>query len=325
MKKLLILLFPVLCFSQKGVYQNDFAHTYSIVARDANTGEMAVGVQSHWFSVGTLVSWGKSGVGVVATQSFVNPSFGPEGLEFMEKEVSAEMTLSNLISKDEGRDYRQVAMIDKNGSVSAYTGKKCIESASHYIGENFSVQANMMLNDMVVPAMKEAFIKNATLPLAERIIKVFEAAESVGGDIRGRQSAALIVVGPEKTKNSWEDKKIDLRVDDSENPVKEIKRLLKVYRAYEHMNKGDLAIEKNDMNLALKEYSMAQDLFPENIEMSFWKAIALINNEEANLAKPILIKVFEKDSNWRKLILRLPSSGLISLSKENLETFLNSF
>jgi uncharacterized Ntn-hydrolase superfamily protein len=183
----------------------------------------------------------------------------------------------------------------------------------------------MMLNDMVVPAMKEAFIKNATLTLAERIIKVFEAAESVGGDIRGRQSAALIVVGPKKTKNSWEDKKIDLRVDDSENPVKEIKRLLKVYRAYEHMNKGDLAIEKNDMNLALKEYSMAQDLFPENIEMSFWKAIALINNEEANQAKPILIKVFEKDSNWRKLILRLPSSGLISLSKEDLETFLNGF
>jgi uncharacterized Ntn-hydrolase superfamily protein len=243
----------------------------------------------------------------------------------MENEVSAEMALLNLISKDEGRDYRQVAMIDKNGSVSAYTGQKCIESASHYIGENFSVQANMMLNDMVVPAMKEAFIKNATLTLAERIIKVFEAAESVGGDIRGRQSAALIVVGPKKTKNSWEDKKIDLRVDDSENPVKEIKRLLKVYRAYEHMNKGDLAIEKNDMNLALKEYSMAQDLFPENIEMSFWKAIALINNDEANQAKPILIKVFEKDSNWRKLILRLPSSGLISLSKEDLETFLNGF
>ena len=322
MKKLLILLFPILCFSQKGVYQNDFAHTYSIVARDANTGEMAVGVQSHWFSVGTLVSWGKSGVGVVATQSFVNPSYGPRGLELMESGLTAKNALKKLTDQDEGRNYRQAAMIDVNGSVDAYTGESCIESAGHYVGENFSVQANMMLNDKVIPMMKKAFVENSDLPLAERIIKVFEAAESVGGDIRGKQSAAIIVVGGEKTKNIWEDKKIDLRVDDSEDPIKEITRLLKVHRAYEHMNEGDLAIEENDMDKALIEYGKAQSLFPNNTEMSFWKGIALLNNDRKKDAKEIFKKVFRKNPNWKKLIYRLPKSGLISLTINELDLFL---
>ena len=226
-KKIVIILlitYPLSSTGQTNPYSDKFAHTYSIVAKDANTGEMAVGVQSHWFSVGTLVSWGKSGVGVVATQSFVNPSYGPNGIELMENGVSAEEALKNLTDKDEGRDFRQAAMLDVNGSVNAFTGEKCIESAGHFVGENFSVQANMMLNDKVIPAMKKAFQDNSNLPLAERIIKVFEAAESVGGDIRGKQSAALIVVGAEKTSNVWEDKKIDLRVDDSSNPIKEINR-----------------------------------------------------------------------------------------------------
>ena len=326
-KKIVIILlitYPLSSIGQTNPYSDQFAHTYSIVAKDANTGEMAVGVQSHWFSVGTLVSWGKSGVGVVATQSFVNPSYGPNGIELMENGVSAEEALKQLTDQDEGRDFRQAAMLDVNGSVNAFTGEKCIESAGHFVGENFSVQANMMLNDKVIPAMKKAFQDNSNLPLAERIIKVFEAAESVGGDIRGKQSAALIVVGAEKTSNVWEDKKIDLRVDDSSNPIKEIKRLLKVHRAYEHMNRGDLAIEENDMEKALSEYGKAQVLFPENHEMSFWKAIALLNNGKKDAARPILKKVFKENSNWKKLIYRLPKSGLISMKAKELDSFLNN-
>jgi len=315
-QSLLLFLIPLFCFSQKSIYKNKFAHTYSIIAKDSITGEMAVGVQSHWFSVGTLVSWGKSGVGVVATQSFVNPSFGPEGLKLMENGITATEALNRLIKDDDGRDYRQVAMLDVNGFVSAYTGEKCIESAGHYVGNNFSVQANMMLNANIVPAMKKAFLINTKLPLAERIIKVFEAAENEGGDIRGKQSAALVVVGNEKTNNSWEDKKIDLRVDDSNHPILELKRLLKVHRAYEYMNKGDLAIEKKNMKLALQEYQRAQELFPENLEMSFWKAITLINNGMTERALPILKTIFEKNSNWKKLILRLPNSGLLNLSNQ---------
>ena len=326
-KKIVIILlitYPLSSTGQTNPYSDKFAHTYSIVAKDANTGEMAVGVQSHWFSVGTLVSWGKSGVGVVATQSFVNPSYGPNGIELMENGVSAEEALKNLTDKDEGRDFRQAAMLDVNGSVNAFTGEKCIESAGHFVGDNFSVQANMMLNDKVIPAMKKAFQDNSNLPLAERIIKVFEAAESVGGDIRGKQSAALIVVGAEKTSNVWEDKKIDLRVDDSSNPIKEIKRLLKVHRAYDHMNKGDLAIEENDMDKALSEYGKAQVLFPENHEMSFWKAIALLNNGKKEAARPILKKVFKENPNWKKLIYRLPKSGLILMKFKELDSYLNN-
>ncbi|MBC8397330.1 MAG: DUF1028 domain-containing protein [Flavobacteriales bacterium] len=327
MKKIVIVLlitYPLSSTGQTNPYSDKFAHTYSIVAKDANTGEMAVGVQSHWFSVGTLVSWGKSGVGVVATQSFVNPSYGPNGIELMENGVSAEEALKNLTDKDEGRDFRQAAMLDVNGSVNAFTGEKCIESAGHFVGDNFSVQANMMLNNEVIPAMKKAFEDNSNLPLAERIIKVFEAAESVGGDIRGKQSAALIVVGAQKTSNVWEDKKIDLRVDDSSNPIKEIKRLLKVHRAYDHMNKGDLAIEENDMDKALSEYGKAQVLFPENHEMSFWKAIALLNNGKKEAARPILKKVFKENPNWKKLIYRLPKSGLILMKFNELDSYLNN-
>ena len=326
-KKIVIILlitYPLSSIGQTNPYSDKFAHTYSIVAKDANTGEMAVGVQSHWFSVGTLVSWGKSGVGVVATQSFVNPSYGPNGIELMENGVSAEEALKNLTDKDEGRDFRQAAMLDVNGSVNAFTGEKWIESAGHFVGKNFSVQANMMLNNKVIPAMKKAFQDNSNLPLAERIIKVFEAAESVGGDIRGKQSAALIVVGAEKTSNVWEDKKIDLRVDDSSNPIKEIKRLLKVHRAYEHMNRGDLAIEENDMEKALSEYGKAQVLFPENHEMSFWKAIALLNNGKKEAARPILKRVFRENPNWKKLIYRLPKSGLISMEFKDLDSYLKN-
>ena len=324
MKKIILLslLVPLVILGQNNPYSDKFAHTYSIVAKDVKTGEMAVGVQSHWFSVGTLVSWGKSGVGVVATQSFVNPSYGPRGLELMESGLTAKNALKKLTDQDEGRNYRQAAMIDVNGSVDAYTGESCIESARHYVGENFSVQANMMLNDEVIPMMKKAFVENSDLPLAERIIKVFEAAESVGGDIRGKQSAAIIVVGGEKTKNIWEDKKIDLRVDDSEDPIKEITRLLKVHRAYEHMNEGDLAIEENDMDKALIEYGKAQSLFPNNTEMSFWKGIALLNNDRKKDAKEIFKKVFRKNPNWKKLIYRLPKSGLISLTINELDLFL---
>lgn len=319
MKKLLFLLLPLFVFSQVKI-KKQLAHTYSIVAMDEKTGEMAVGVQSHWFSVGTIVSWGKSGVGVVATQSFVNPAYGPEGIKLMESGVSAEEALTKLVSEDESRDYRQAAMLDINGSVIAYTGEKCIVDAGQYIGKNFSVQANMMLNDKVVPAMKKAFEENSELSLAERIIKVFEAAEESGGDIRGKQSAALLVVGPEKTDNEWQDKKIDLRVDDSENPVKEIKRLLKVHRAYEHMNKGDLAIEHGDMEKALFEYGSAEALFPDNLEMKFWKAVALLNNSRLNEAKEIFKYVIERNDNWEKLLLRLPRSNLISLTLEQIKT-----
>lgn len=329
MKKILFFLFLAGMTFHNGSAQlknkngDAFAHTYSIVARDSVTGEMAVGVQSHWFSVGSLVSWGRSGVGVVATQSFVNPAYGPQGLERMEKGGNATTALKELIAEDEGREYRQVAFLDAKGNTAAFTGENCVESAMHHAAENFSVQANMMLNDEVIPAMKKAWKDNLSLPLAERVVQVLLAAEAAGGDIRGSQSAALIVVGPEKVKNSWEDKKIDLRVDDHQQPLEELERLLKVARAYEFMNKGDLAMEEEDIDEALKQYSKAEELFPENLEMQYWKAIALANSGRMKEALPIFRSIFKEDENWRTMTTRLPASGLLNVSEEDLNRIVN--
>ena len=298
------------------------AHTFSIVARDTATGEMAIGVQSHWFSVGTIVSWGRSGVGVVATQSFVNPAYGPNGLDLMSQGKSAEEALQILVEADRGRNYRQVAFLDASGSVSAYTGSSCISSASHAMGENYSVQANMMLNDDVVPAMSKAFMKYSTLPLAERVLKVLQAAQAAGGDIRGKQSAALIVVGPQVVDEVWNDHKINLRVDDHQDPLEELDRLLRVHRAYDHMNRGDLAVEHLDMESALREYGAAEKMFPHNLEMKYWKAVALANKGRIEEALPVFEYVFDRNLNWRELTRRLPASGLLTVTDSVLQTIL---
>ncbi|TKJ24571.1 MAG: Zn-dependent protease [Promethearchaeota archaeon Loki_b31] len=303
--------------------RSDIAHTYSIVARDPKTGEMGVGVQSHYFSVGSIVSWGESGVGVVATQSLVNASFGLHGLELLKQGKSPKEALDFLISEDEGRDVRQVAILDAQGRVAAHTGSKCIIHAGHIEGENFSVQANMMLTDKVWSAMAKSFKSSVNLPLAERIVKTMEAAETVGGDIRGKQSAAILIVGSKEVKNKWEDKIIDLRVEDNEQPVKELSRLLKLHRAYKHMDKGDLAIEQNEMEKALKEYDSALNLFPENLEMKFWTAVSLANNQKLKEASELFKAIFKKDNNWRLLTERLPKSGLLNLTKKELEDILS--
>jgi uncharacterized Ntn-hydrolase superfamily protein len=301
----------------------NLAHTYSIVARDTKTGEMGVGVQSHYFSVGSIVSWGESGVGVVATQSLVNASFGLRGLELLKQGKSPEEALNFLISEDEGRDVRQVAILDAQGRVATHTGTKCIIHAGHITGDNFSVQANMMLTNKVWSAMAKNFEMNTNLPLAERIIKAMEAAETVGGDIRGKQSAAILLVGGKEVKNKWEDKIIDLRVEDHEEPVRELERLLKLYRAYKHMDKGDLAMEHHNMKAALKEYDSALNITPNNLEMKFWTAVTLANNQKIKEASKFFKKVFDKDNNWRLLAERLPESDLLTVSKDDLKKILS--
>lgn len=308
--------------AQVYLQKNPLAHTYSIVARDPNTGEMAVGVQSHWFSVGTSVSWGEAGVGVVATQSFTNKSFGLRGLKLLKEGKTAQEALDILLGADEGEAFRQVAILDNQGNVATHTGSKNIQFAGHYQGDNFSVQANMMLTDKVWPAMAEAYEKNKDLPLAERVMATLHAAQAEGGDIRGKQSAALLVVKGEQVENAWEDPMIDLRVDDNTEPLKELSRLLKVYRAYQHMNSGDLAVEKNNMELAMKEYSAAEEMFPNNFEMKYWKAVTLANNGDYKTAIPIFKLVFDYDKNWKELTKRLPEVGLLNVDKSFYEKLL---
>ena len=325
-------LFKMVCFfailisfqlSAQTFFGNEpLAHTFSIVARDTETGEMGVAVQSHWFSVGSIVAWGEAGVGVVATQSFVNPSFGQRGLELLKQGKSAQEVVDILIASDEGRDVRQLAIVDAKGNSASYTGAKCISEAGNIAGDNYSVQANMMLNNTVWGAMSRAF-ENSSGPLAERLITALEAAQNEDEDIRDKQSACLLVVRSTPTGNIWEDRLIDLRVEDNPNPIIELKRLLKVHRAYDHMNAGDLAVEKNDMKLAIDEYNTAMKMFPENLEMKFWTAVSLANTGEVEKSLPMFKEIFEKDNNWKELTKRLIPVGLLTVDEKILKEIIN--
>jgi uncharacterized Ntn-hydrolase superfamily protein len=285
-------------------------NTYSIVARDPATGEMGVAVQSHWFSVGPIVAWAEAGVGAVATQSFVDPTYGKLGLELMRVGRSAPEALKGLLAADSGSAVRQVAMIDAQGRVAAHTGERCVAAAGHIVGENFSVQANMMEKDTVWPAMAKAF-RETKGDLAARMMAALEAAEAAGGDIRGKQSAALVVVSAKPTGKAWIDRKFDIRVDDHPKPLEELKRLLTLQRAYNLMNEGDLAIERNDAKAALEAYSGAQALVPGNAEMVFWTAVSLVNIKRVDEALPLFQKTFQMDPRWRELLTRLPKAGLL--------------
>ncbi|HKS09062.1 MAG TPA: DUF1028 domain-containing protein [Pyrinomonadaceae bacterium] len=296
--------------SQKTAKPTRPVHTFSIVCRDPATGELGVAVQSHWFSVGSIVAWAEAGVGAVATQSFVDPSYGKNGLELMRAGKTAPDTLKELLAKDEGREVRQVAMIDAQGRVDAWTGKNDIQAAGHIVGKDFSVQANLMLNDKIWPAMARAF-ETTRGDLAERMLAALDAAQAAGGDIRGRQSAALIVVTGKPTGQAWKDRTFDLRVDDSPEPLKELRRLVRLQRAYNHMNAGDLAVEKKDNEGALREYSAAEKLVPDNAEMIYWHAVALVNMGRVDDSLPLFRKVFAMDRNWITLTPRLPKSGLL--------------
>jgi uncharacterized Ntn-hydrolase superfamily protein len=285
-------------------------HTFSIVARDPDTGELGVAVQSHWFSVGPIVAWAEAGVGAVATQSFVDPSYGKNGLDMMRGGKSAPDTLKELLGKDDAKEVRQVAMIDAQGRVEAWTGRNDIQAAGHILGKNFSVQANLMLNDKVWPAMARAF-ESTKGDLADRMLAALDAAQAAGGDIRGRQSAALIVVTGKPTGQAWKDRTFELRVDDSPQPLQELRRLVTLQRAYNHMNAGDLAVEKKDNEGALREYSAAEKLVPDNAEMIYWHAVALVNMGRVDESLPLFRKVFAMDRNWITLTPRLPKSGLL--------------
>lgn len=310
---------PILMLAQKPFGGEPLAHTYSIVAIDPETGEMGAAVQSNWFSVGTLVIWGEPGVGVVATQSFVNPAYGPEGLQLMGMGFSPEQAIQMLTGKDEGQMFRQLGMLNAKGESAAFTGDKCIEAAGHLVGDGYAVQANLMSNDKVWPAMAKAFEASEGQPLAERMMSALEAAQAAGGDIRGKQSAAMIVVGGKRMQHPWEGRLVDLRVDDHAEPLRELRRLLQVHRAYEYMNRGDLAVEAGEMEKAKAEYGAAEALFPDNLEMKYWHAVALANRGDLEAALPLFAEIFKKGPNWRELTPRLTKNGLLNVDEKALK------
>jgi uncharacterized Ntn-hydrolase superfamily protein len=296
-------------------------NTYSIVARDAKTGELGVAVQSHWFSVGSGVPWAEAGVGAVATQSFIDPSYGPLGLALMRAGRTAPEALAALVAGDSGRDVRQVGMVDAKGTVATHTGKLCIPAAGGQSGKDYVVQANLMDKPTVWPAMARAF-EATSGDLAERMLAALDAAEKEGGDIRGRQSAALIVVKGTSTGRPWADRAFDLRVDDHQEPLVELRRLVGVQRAYTRMTAGDDCVAIKDWPCAEREYGAAEAMFPENAEMAFWHAIALASNGRLEPARPLFKKAFAADARWRELVKRLPEVEQLPKDPKLLEQIL---
>ena len=300
---------PLLLVTLPGGASAPLAHTFSIVARDPKTGEMGVAVQSHYFSVGPVVPWAEAGVGAVATQSLVLVDYGPNGLELMRKGMSAREALDSLVRADEHHEGRQVAMVDAHGNVAAYTGDKCIPDAGHLTGNEFSVQANLMSNPTIWPAMKAAFEK-AQGDLAERMMQALEAAQRAGGDIRGKQSAAIVVVKAKSTGRQWADRLFDLRVEDSPDPLRELRRLLRLRRAYNLEDEGDNFISEKKPAEALKAYEAAMKLAPEIVELQFWAAVSMYTNDRKPEALKLFRQVFVKEPVWADLVKRLPKAGL---------------
>lgn len=297
-------------------------NTYSIVARDSLTGEMGVAVQSHWFSVGTVVTWAEAGVGAVATQSLAEISYGPLGLELMQAGKSADKALKALLLADEHPEWRQVAMIDAKGNVAVHTGDKCIREAGHHAGAQYSVQANLMEKNTVWNAMAEAY-ENTEGDLVDRMLAALEAAQKEGGDIRGKQSAAILIVKAESSGRPYLDRVMDIRIEDHPEPLKELRRIIEVGRAYDHMNKGDELMAEGDLQGAMEAYNTAMRLAPGNSEVQFWAAVTMFTEGNEEEALQYFEHVFKADRNWIEVIKRLPEAGLFPVGDEQMRKILN--
>ena len=296
--------------------------TYSLVAYDPETEQLGVGVQSHYFGVGRMVPWAEYGVGAVATQSFAEYSYGPLGLDLMRAGKSAKQALDSLLASDSQRDLRQVAMIGADGKAAAHTGKKCIQGAGHHVGENYSAQANLMLTETVWDVMAEAY-ENAKGDLTERIMVSLEAAEAEGGDIRGKQSVAILVVSKEQAGNKSSAPLMRLHVEDHTNPLGEMRRLLKYASAYQHQSDAAEMLESKDLDdekvkKANEAFAKAVALLPPDInpELVFWHAVSLVEAKCLEEALPLFKQVFEINSNWRDLVPRLVPSEVLPDDKE---------
>ena len=275
--------------------------TYSIVALDPATGELGVAVQSHWFSVGPLCAWARAGVGAVATQSVVEPAYGPNALDRLQDGIGAQQALGELLAADPLAAVRQVAVIDTRGGLAVHTGPDCIDHAGHATGERWSCQANMMARDTVPRAMSAAFAAAQGL-LSERLLAALEAAEREGGDVRGRQSAAMVVVPADG--EPWR-RTVDLRVEDHEDPLQELRRLLTLQRAYDLAGAGDELMAAGRTDEAGELYAGAAELAPASDELLFWSGLARAQAGDLEGGVAAVRRAAEKNPNWLVLLDRL--------------------
>ena len=289
---------------------DNLVHTYSVVARDPYTGQLGVAVQSHFFSVGSIVPWAEAGVGAIATQAFANEDYGPEGLALMREGWNAEQVLETLLKGDEEREIRQIAMVDAQGSIAVHTGNKCIPAAGHLTGENFSVQANLMVNDSVWPAMKRAY-EEASGDLVDHMIAALEAAQAAGGDLRGQQAAALLIVSGERQKKPWQGRLFDLRVDDHPRPIEELKRLVSIRKAWLLFEKSNELAHAQHIDEALSVLKQALALQPNLTELTFRSTEILFMAGQPQEALAAFREVFSKEPAWAEMLSRLAKAGLL--------------
>jgi uncharacterized Ntn-hydrolase superfamily protein len=274
--------------------------TYSIVARDPETGELGVAVQSCYYQVGPVVPWGQAGVGAVATQSMVNIALGPAGVELMRLGSGARQALDAVLAGDPQRDSRQCAMVDATGRVAVHTGPRCIAEAGHASGDGYSVQANLMERDTVWAAMAAAY-EVAGGPLAERMLAALDAAEAEGGDVRGRQSAAMLVLSGRPTGRVWEDKLIELRVEDHPDPLAELRRLLRYRRAYQAAAAGGVEAHRRALGIA-----------PEIPQLRFFAGLALAEAGEWEEALVQFRSAVQAEPRWELVLPRLVVAGRVT-------------
>jgi uncharacterized Ntn-hydrolase superfamily protein len=286
--------------------------TYSIVARDPATDELGVAVQSHWFSVGPIVPWARPGVGAVATQANAEVSYGPRALELLESGLDAEATLAQLVKEDSGSAGRQVAVVDASGAVAVHTGHSAIAFAGHLTGEGVSCQANLMVSELVWPAMLQSY-ESSSGSLTDRLLAALDAAEAQGGDARGRQSAAILVVPAEG--NRW-DTVVSLRVEDDPDPLVELRRLVKLHNAYAIAGEADELVNEGRHDEAGRLYQRASELAPDNHELLFWAGLGAAQAGDLETGVARVRGAIAAHAPWRQLLERLPadvapSAGLV--------------
>ena len=295
--------------------------TYSIVARDPETGQFGVAVQSHWFAAGSVVPWAEAGVGAVATQAQAEMSYGPRGLALLREGATATDALAQLLAADEDREVRQVAVVDARGTIATHTGSRTIPAAGHATGAAFSCQANMMWEPTVWDAMAAAYT-GASGDLAARLLAALDAAEAERGDIRGRQAAGILIVGAERLDEPWRGVRMHLHADDHPVPNAELRRLVEVHRAYEHLEASEeLQLERDDDGVA-RERASALSAGPGLIEVRFWAAIGLAGEGRIEEARELIAPVFAADPGWRELLRRLRDHDLLDVRPEAAEALL---
>lgn len=275
--------------------------TYSIVAHDPATGELGVAVQSHWFSVGSVVSWARSGVGAAATQSVAEVAHGPRALDRLQEGLGSTGAIAAVLGEDELAPVRQLGLVDARGEAAAHTGRGCIPIASHVVGDGFACQANIMLTDTVPPSMAEAY-RAGSGDLAERLLGALDAAEQAGGDLRGRQSAALLVVP--STGEPWRTR-FDVRVDDHGDPLHELRRLLRLARAYELAERADTLLAEGEREAARSLYTQAAELAPEADELLFWAGLG-VAAQDLDAGLSLIREAAAAKPSWLTLLQRLP-------------------